>query len=311
MKILVTGGAGFIGTHLVQKLVRDQHEITILDNFSTSASRDSEDISGKVVLGDIRDFGLVEDLVIENEMVVHLAASLGVQRIMESALESMSVNIFGSECVLRAASLHKRRTLIASTSEVYGKNPRQPLSEGDDRVIGIPQNIRWSYSDAKAIEESMAHALFLENGFPVTTLRFFNTVGPGQTGRYGMVLPRFIDAARNGENLRIFGDGLQTRVFCHVDDAVRAIVATLFSDKSIGEVYNVGGEGEISIKDLAEKVIKISGSTSLIEYLDYKLAYPAGYEDMPRRVPNTEKIFNHFGWRAEKNIDEIISELVN
>ena len=220
MKILITGGAGFIGSHLVFSLEGLGNEITVLDNMTTGSSSNLQGFEGKLVPGDIRNSLLVEELVMDNDCIIHMAASLGVQRIMESTLESMSVNILGSEVVLLASAKHGKRTLIASTSEIYGKNPKQPLSETDDRVIGSPQKIRWSYSDAKAIEEAMAQALFVEENLPVTTVRFFNTVGPKQTGRYGMVIPKLVSSAVKNETLKVHGDGSQSRVFCHVLDAV-------------------------------------------------------------------------------------------
>jgi UDP-glucose 4-epimerase len=221
----------------------------------------------------------------------------------------MSTNITGSEVVLLAATHHKKRIIIASTSEIYGKNPKQPLSETDDRVVGAPQKIRWTYSDAKAIEEAMAFALHQENKLAVTTLRLFNTVGPRQTGRYGMVLPRFVQAALKNEPLTIYGDGNQSRVFCHVDDAVQAIATIAKTQSTIGDVYNVGGTGEVTIKDLADKVVKLTGSTSEITYTPYSQAYPAGFEDIQRRVPDISKIKTAIGWSPMRELDQIISDI--
>jgi UDP-glucose 4-epimerase len=238
-----------------------------------------------------------------------MAAALGVNTILESPLESMSTNITGSEVVLNAAAKHNKRIIIASTSEIYGKNPKQPLSETDDRLVGAPQKIRWTYSDAKAIEEAMAFALHQEKKLAVTTVRLFNTVGPRQTGRYGMVVPRFVQAALKNEPITIYGDGTQSRVFCHVQDAVAAIAKMAETDSTIGDVYNVGGTGEVSIKQLAERVLQITGSTSEITYTPYSDAYPAGFEDIQRRVPDISKVKNAIGWAPTKDLAQIISDI--
>jgi UDP-glucose 4-epimerase len=238
-----------------------------------------------------------------------MAAALGVNTILESPLESMSTNITGSEVVLLAATKYNKRIIIASTSEIYGKNPKQPLSETDDRVVGAPQKIRWTYSDAKAIEEAMAFAMHQENKLPVTTVRLFNTVGPRQTGRYGMVVPRFVQAALNNQPISIYGDGTQSRVFCHVDDAVQAIAAMSTTDSTIGDVFNVGGTGEVTIKELAEKVIAVTGSTSAITYTPYSDAYPTGFEDIQRRLPDISKIKSALGWSPAKDLTQIISDI--
>jgi UDP-glucose 4-epimerase len=243
------------------------------------------------------------------DLVLHMAAALGVNTILENPIESVSTNFTGSEVVLTAATKLNKRIIIASTSEVYGKNPKQPLSETDDRVVGAPQKIRWTYSDAKALEEAIAHALFLTKQLKVTTVRLFNTVGPRQTGRYGMVLPRFIQSAINNKPITIYGDGTQSRVFCHVQDAVKAILTLAATDSSIGEVYNIGGVGETTIKQLAEKVIQRTKSTSTITFTPYDDAYPAGYEDMQRRVPDTTKIKSSIGWSPSNNLDNIIDDV--
>jgi UDP-glucose 4-epimerase len=233
-----------------------------------------------------------------------------VDNIMRDTIESISTNIYGSEVVLQAASKFKKRIFIASTSEIYGKNPKQPLSEEDDRVIGTPQNFRWSYSDAKAIEESIARVLFLEKDLQVTTVRFFNTIGPRQTGKYGMVVPKFIKSALLGDDIQVYGDGKQTRVFCHVIDAVDGVISLLNNPKSIGEVFNIGGVGEISIFDLAKKVIQLTDSKSRIVNVPYLLAYPEGYEDMQRRVPNISKMESLTGWKPKFSLDKVISDIL-
>ena len=311
MRVLITGGAGFIGSHLADHYVARGDDVTILDNFSTGAKENIAHLAGKITItdGDIRNFDLVEKLTKEADLVLHMAAALGVNTILESPLESMSTNITGSEVVLNAAARFNKRIIIASTSEIYGKNPKQPLNEGDDRVVGAPQKIRWTYSDAKAIEEAMATALHAQSKLPVTTVRLFNTVGPRQTGRYGMVVPRFVQAALKNEALTIYGDGTQSRVFCHVDDAVQAIATIAATDATIGEVFNVGGSGEITIKALAEKVIITTNSQSVITYIPYSDAYPAGFEDIQRRVPDISKIKKAIGWAPTKDLETIIKDI--
>ena len=240
-----------------------------------------------------------------------MAAALGVDNILENPIESISTNYHGSEVILNAAVRYDKRIIIASTSEIYGKNPKQPLSEMDDRVIGTPQKLRWTYSDAKALEEATAHALFLKNNLRVTTVRLFNTVGPRQTGKYGMVLPRFVKAAKNNELLNIYGDGKQSRVFCHVKDSVSAVIKLTQLDNSIGEVFNIGGLEEISILNLAKLVIKLTGSKSTLSFIPYSEAYSNGYEDMERRVPDITKIRNFTGWEPKNSLLNIISDIQN
>jgi len=311
MRVLITGGAGFIGSHLADHYVNAGHTVTLLDNFSTGSKTNIAHLEGSVTTidGDIRNVDLINELTKDSDLVLHMAAALGVNTILESPLESMSTNITGSEVVLNAAAKHNKRIIIASTSEIYGKNTKQPLNETDDRVVGAPQKIRWTYSDAKAIEEAMAFALYQERKLPVTTVRLFNTVGPRQTGRYGMVVPRFVQAAIKNEPLTIYGDGTQSRVFCHVHDAVQAIVTVAANDATIGDVYNVGGTGEVTIKQLAEKVIAITGSKSEITYTAYSDAYPAGFEDIQRRVPDISKVRNAIGWAPTKDLVQIISDI--
>ena len=311
MRVVITGGAGFIGSHLADHYVAAGDDVVVLDNFSTGSTSNISHLDGKITIidGDIRNTELVSSLIKDADLVLHMAAALGVNTILESPMESMSTNITGSEVVLLAATHHKKRIIIASTSEIYGKNPKQPLSETDDRVVGAPQKIRWTYSDAKAIEEAMAFALHQEKKLAVTTVRLFNTVGPRQTGRYGMVLPRFVQAALKNEPLTIYGDGNQSRVFCHVDDAVQAIATIAKTQSTIGDVYNVGGKGEVTIKELADKVVKLTGSTSEITYTPYSQAYPAGFEDIQRRVPDISKIKTAIGWSPMRELDQIISDI--
>jgi UDP-glucose 4-epimerase len=311
MRVFITGGAGFIGSHMADHYVNAGHTVTLLDNFSTGSKSNTSHLEGKVITvdGDIRNIVLVDQLTKDADLVLHMAAALGVNTILESPLESMSTNITGSEVVLNASAKHNKRIIIASTSEIYGKNPKQPLSETDDRVVGAPQKIRWTYSDAKAIEEAMAFALHQEKKLPVTTVRLFNTVGPRQTGRYGMVVPRFVHAALKSEPLTIYGDGNQSRVFCHVLDAVSAIATMAATDSTIGDVYNVGGTGEVTVKQLAEQVLSVTGSTSEITYTPYSDAYPAGFEDIQRRVPDISKVKSAIGWAPTIDLKQIISDI--
>jgi len=313
MRVFITGGAGFIGSHLCDALVAEGKEITILDNLSTGSKKNIAHLEGKIKVfqGDIRDQKLVESLVEGSDLVLHMAAALGVDNILENPIESISTNFYGSEMVLNASTKYDKRIIIASTSEIYGKNPKQPLTETDDRVIGSPQKLRWSYSDAKALEEASAHFLHTTKKLRVTTIRFFNTVGPRQTGKYGMVIPRFVKAALENGPLKVFGDGSQSRVFCHVKDTIEAILLLSRTNKSIGEVFNIGGKGEITILDLAKIIIKQTNSNSKITFADYKDAYAIGFEDMTRRVPDVSKIKLFTGWEPEIDLKTIISDVAN
>jgi UDP-glucose 4-epimerase len=311
MRVLVTGGAGFIGSHLADALIARGDQVVALDNFSTGSTANIKHITKnfEIIDGDIRNTDLINDTIKYVDLVFHMAAALGVNTILESPLESISTNIAGSEVVLNAAANHKKRILIASTSEIYGKNPKQPLKETDDRVVGSPQKIRWSYSDAKAIEEATAFSLNQEKGLKVTTVRLFNTVGPRQSAHYGMVVPRFVSSALKNEPINVYGDGTQSRVFCHVHDAIEALLALVGTDKTINEVYNVGGTGEITIKELADTVIRETKSQSSIEYIAYEKAYAPGFEDMQRRVPDISKIKQELNWAPKKNLSQIISDV--
>ena len=312
MRVFITGGAGFIGSHLCDALIAEGKEVTILDNLSSGSKKNIAHLEGKiqVVQGDIRDQKLVESLVAGSDLILHMAAALGVDNILENPIESISTNFYGSEIVLNAATKYDKRIVIASTSEIYGKNSKQPLSETDDRVVGTPQKLRWTYSDAKALEEATAHALFLTNNLKVTTIRFFNTVGPRQTGKYGMVIPRFIKAAIENKPLNVFGSGSQSRVFCHVSDSVRAVTTLACSSSAIGEVFNVGGKGEISILDLAKLIVERTNSKSEIIFTEYENAYSVGFEDIERRVPDISKIKKLTGWEPKINLQTIIDDVI-
>jgi len=313
MRVLITGGAGFIGSHLADALIARGDHVVALDNFSTGSTANIKHITKnfEIIDGDIRNEVLVNETTKDVDLVLHMAAALGVNTILESPLESISTNIAGSEVVLKVAATHKKRILIASTSEIYGKNPKQPLNESDDRVVGSPQKIRWSYSDAKAIEEAMAFSLNQEKGLKVTTARLFNTVGPRQSAQYGMVVPRFVRSALKNEPINIYGDGTQSRVFCHVHDAVAGLLALVGTDETINEVYNVGGTGEVTIKQLAEAVIKQTNSNSTIEYIPYEKAYAPGFEDMQRRVPDIGKIKEAIAWQPQRDLAQIISDVAD
>jgi len=313
MKVLITGGAGFIGSHLCDALLAEGKEVTILDNLSTGSKKNIAHLEGKIKVfqGDIRDQKLVESLVENCDLVLHMAAALGVDNILENPIESISTNFYGSQVVLNAAVKYDKRIFIASTSEIYGKNPKQPLSETDDRVVGTPQKLRWTYSDAKALEEATAHYLYLTKSLRLTTIRFFNTVGPRQSEKYGMVIPRFIGSALRKEPLRIFGTGSQSRVFCHIQDVVDGVIQLSKAESTIGEVFNIGGIEEISINHLATKIIELTQSESRIIHVPYGKAYAIGFEDMERRVPDISKIKSFVGWRPQKDLNQIIIDIIN
>ena len=313
MRAFITGGAGFIGSHLADALIARGDSVTILDNLSTGSKENIAHILDKItfVEGDIRHLELVQQLIKDSDVVFHMAAAVGVHTIMNHTIDSVSTNFTGSEVVMDASLKFNKRLIISSTSEIYGKNPKQPLSETDDRVVGTPQMVRWTYADAKALEEAVAYALFKTKGLKQTTLRFFNTVGPRQTGHYGMVVPRFVQAALRGEPIPIHGDGTQSRVFCHVEDVITAVLLVTNNDTTIGEVFNVGGIGEISIKELAEKIIERTNSSSRITYTPYTNAYPPGYEDMRRRVPDTTKLRTQLKWEPTHLIDSIIDDVIS
>jgi UDP-glucose 4-epimerase len=311
VRYLITGGAGFIGSHLAEKLTTRGDKVVVFDNLSTGLAENLSGIKDKILFheGNILDRAVIEKFVLESDYVVHLAAALGVFNIINKPLESLKTNLRGSELVLEVCDKYRKPVLIASTSEIYGKNNKVPLNEEDDRIIGHPLKSRWSYSEAKAVDESLAYFYYLENKLPVRIVRFFNTVGPRQVGHYGMVLPRFVSAALKNEPLSVYGTGDQIRCFCHIDDAVKALVLVMDSDKTVGEVYNVGNNQQISIIELAKKVIEFTGSSSSIEKIAYEKAYPEGFEDMQRRVPDISKIRRVLGWAPEINLDQIIKDI--
>ena len=315
MRILITGGAGFIGSHLTDRLVAEGHQITILDNLATGRKENlSAHLDGtKVTLieGSILDLPLLDGLIKETEYVFHLAAAVGVFNIVNHPLDSLMTNIRGTENVLEAAHKYSKPVFVTSSSEVYGKNDSDSLKESDDRVLGAPVTLRWSYSEAKAIDESLAYAYWVEKKLETRIVRFFNTVGPRQLGAYGMVVPRFVQFALQNEPITIYGNGEQTRCFGHVLDAVDAVVRIAFAENTIGKVINIGNDFEISINDLAKKVIAETNSKSEIVYVPYEEAYGDGFEDMERRVPNIDLIKSLVGWEPQRDLATMISDIAD
>jgi UDP-glucose 4-epimerase len=311
MKYLITGGSGFIGSHLAEKLLLSGNQVSIIDNLSTGVKANLANVEGKISFkqGSILDQVLIDQMVAESDFVVHLAASLGVFNIVNHPLDSLRTNLKGTEIVLEASDKHSKPVLIASTSEIYGKNNKVPLSEEDDRIIGHPLKSRWAYSEAKAVDESLGYFYYLENKLPVRIVRFFNTVGPRQVGHYGMVVPRFVSSALKNEPIEVYGSGEQIRCFCHVDDAVRALLLVMESEQAVGEVFNVGNNQQISIMDLAKKVIELTNSKSEIVKVPYAEAYPEGFEDMQRRVPDISKINTVLGWSPQIGLNQIVKDI--
>jgi len=313
MKILVTGGAGFIGSHLCERLIKDGHNVIALDSSSTGRVSNLQEIinspSFQFIDGSILDTGLLNSIMVEVDYVFHLAAAVGVFNIVQNPLASLLTNIRGTENVLEAAESLGVPVFLTSSSEVYGKNVSDSLKESDDRILGSPTTLRWSYSEAKAIDESLAYAYHVEKGLTTRIIRFFNTVGPRQLGAYGMVVPRFVNAAIKDEPITIYGDGNQTRCFAHVYDAIDAVMAVAFAENTVGKVINIGNNYEISIIALAEKIIKQLGSKSEIIYVPYQEAYGEGFEDMERRVPNLALIKELVGWSPKRDLTTIISDI--
>ena len=310
MQILLTGGAGFIGSHLADRLLSAGHSVTVLDNLTTGRLANLDLSSGvELVQGDVLDLELVKGLVQKTDYVFHLAAAVGVFNIVNNPLSSLLTNVRGTENILQASHETNTPVFITSSSEVYGKNISDSLKETDDRILGAPTTLRWSYSEAKAIDESLAHAYHLEKQLETRTVRFFNTVGPRQVGAYGMVVPRFVNSALLNEPITIYGSGEQTRCFAHVYDVIDAVVAIAFEKNTIGKVINIGNDFEISINDLAQKIIEETGSVSEIIHVPYVEAYGDGFEDMERRVPNIELINQLVGWKPKRDLSAIITDI--
>ena len=315
MKYLVTGGAGFIGSHLCDALLERGDSVVVLDNLSTGNKKNIEHLVGnpsfELIEGSILDVEIVDNVVASVDHVLHLAAAVGVFTIVDKPLESLTTNLRGTENILEAAHKHHKEVLIASSSEIYGKNAGGALSEESDRIVGSPLKSRWSYSEAKAIDESMAFFYYQEKKLAIRIVRFFNTVGPRQVGHYGMVVPRFVSAALKNEPLTVYGTGSQSRCFCHVKDAVAGVLAVIDSNATLGEVFNIGNDEEITIEDLAHEVIELTGSTSPIEKVLYEKAYAPGFEDMQRRIPDIGKIKRVVGWAPKLSLDSIITDIAN
>jgi UDP-glucose 4-epimerase len=313
-KALVTGGAGFIGSHLVDLLIQSGYHVTALDNLSTGQTANlahwDKHPSFQLAVEDIRNEMVMDRLVSECDVVFHLAAAVGVKLIVEKPIDTIEVNIRGTEVVLQAARRYRKRVLIASTSEVYGKSTQVPFRENDDGVFGATTKSRWSYAVSKALDEFLALAYYESAGLPVTIFRLFNTVGPRQVGHYGMVVPRFIQAALADQPIEVYDDGQQTRCFANVYDVVQAILGLAQASATVGEVYNIGSAEEVSILELAERVKRATESDSPIIKIPYEQAYKKGYEDMRRRVPDTTKIRQAIGWQARTPLDETLRQML-
>jgi UDP-glucose 4-epimerase len=317
MRYLITGGAGFIGSHVADALVGRGDRVVILDDLSTGRSENLRDLldgdhAAAVAFhsGSVLNYPLVEGLMHEADIVVHLAASVGVQLIVSKPLDALLNNVRGTEIVLDAAARLGRKVLVASTSEIYGKNAAGPLHEDSDRILGSPFKARWAYSTSKAVDEIFAYEYWRQRGLPTVVARLFNCSGPRQTGAYGMVIPRFVHQALTGEDLTIFGDGTQSRCFCHVFDTVEALLLLLDDERAVGDVFNVGSQNEISIKSLAELVIALTGSSSGVRFVPYNEAYEPGFEDMERRLPDIAKIARLTGWAPRCSLERIVRDVI-
>lgn len=314
MKALITGGAGFIGSHLAEALIQRGDHVTVLDNLSTGRFENVAHLDGhpnfQFVHGTILNEFLVDKLAERCDVIFHLAAAVGVELIIKKPLESLMTNIRGSEVVLEMAHRYRKKMLVASTSEIYGKNSTGPFKESDDRILGSPLKTRWSYSTSKAVDEILAYVYWKEKGVPTIIVRLFNTVGPRQSGAYGMVIPRFVSQALRAEPLIVHGTGKQTRCFLHVRDVVDALLKLIEHPQAVGDVFNVGSQEEVSIEELAKRVLAITKSSSRIVYLPYEQVYEEGYEDMPRRVPDITKVRQLIGFQPTMTLHQIIQSVV-
>lgn len=315
-KVLITGGAGFIGSHLCESYLKQGREVTVLDDFSTGSIENLDSACAsygeqlKIVCDTILNKSLLHDLISSSDLVIHLAAFVGVRYILDNPLSSILVNVGGTESVLELCDQFNKKVLIASTSEVYGKQKNAPLSETDDITFGCSSRLRWSYAGGKLMDEFLALAYNRERKLPTVVVRFFNTVGPRQTGSYGMVIPRLVAQALNNEPMTVFGDGRQTRTFTHVDEVVLAIQKLMESEAAEGEVVNIGGVEEVSILDVARRIKELTGSSSEIQLISYEQAYSGDFEDMQRRVPSTDKLFSLTGFRPTKGLDAILNDVI-
>jgi UDP-glucose 4-epimerase len=314
MHWLITGGAGFIGSHLAEALIEKGNRVTAIDDLSTGSARNLAAIRSharfKLVVDNVANVPVVTELVDSADVVVHLAAAVGVKLIVESPVRTIEINVHGTEVVLQAAAKKGRRVIVASTSEVYGKSQQIPFREDQDLVLGPSTKGRWSYAASKLIDEFLALAYWKEKKLPSTVVRFFNTVGPRQTGRYGMVIPTFVRQALAGEPITVFGSGEQSRCFCHVADVIQGVQSLAVDDRAVGEVFNLGGKEEISILGLAERVKRLTDSKSQIRRMTYDEAYEQGFEDMMRRVPDTTKAERLVGFAPTRKLDEIVRDVI-
>ena len=314
MRALITGGAGFIGSHLVEALLAQGHRVTAVDNLSTGRYQNVEPFLShpqfQFVYETVTNETVMDRLVSECDVIFHLAAAVGVELIVKDPVRTIETNLEGMEMALKLGRRYRKKVLIASTSEVYGKSNDLPFREDADRVMGPTTKSRWSYAESKAIDEFLGLAYHKEFGLPVVICRFFNTVGPRQTGSYGMVIPRFVERALAGEPLRVYGDGGQSRCFCNVKDTVRAVIALAADPKAVGEIYNVGSQEEITIADLAQRVVTRARSSSPIVTVPYDEAYEKGFEDMYRRVPSIDKIKAAIGWQPTIPLDQTLDEVI-
>ncbi len=315
MKILVTGGVGFIGSHLSERLVELGHEVLIIDNLWTSTLSNISKIKDhkgvRCIIDTVLNESVLDDLICECDHIYHLAAAVGVKNIMDHPVETIDTNVKGTEVVLRLANKYKKKVFIASTSEIYGKHVEHSLSEDDNRVMGTVKKRRWAYACSKTLDEFLALAYFDQKKLPVVIGRLFNTVGPRQTGQYGMVLPNFVQSALLGRPIMVYGDGTQRRSFTHVYDVITAIMALMNEPGAEGDVFNVGNGAEISINELAQRVKEMTGSSSEIEHIPYDKAYGPGFEDMERRCPNIDKLKNLTGFKASYDLDAIIQSVID
>lgn len=311
---LITGGAGFIGSHLADYLLERGEKVVLIDNLSTGRYSNIEHLDGRAgfqcYIEDVRHEPLIDELIRHCDRVYHLAASVGVRLVLDKPTESLINNIVGTERVLRSASRYRKPVLITSTSEVYGKSMQALFSEGDDRIMGPTDKSRWGYANSKSTDEFLAMAYYQETKLPVVIVRLFNTVGPRQTGEYGMVIPNFVSKALHGFPVPVYGDGTQTRCFCHVKDVVPALVEMMTRQKAYGGVFNIGSDQEISIKELAELVVRKTGSQAGIQYIPYEEAYPIGFEDMERRVPDLKRAGALIGYRPSRTLDDILEDVI-
>lgn len=315
MRALITGGAGFIGSHLTETLLQAGHQVTVIDDLSTGRFENIQHLTAlphfRFAIETITNETVMDRLISECDVIFHLAAAVGVELIIQSPVHVIQTNILGTAAVLNIANRYRRKVLLASTSEVYGKNGNPPFKEDDDSLLGPTTKSRWCYSVTKAVDEFLALAYHSERQLPVVLMRFFNTVGPKQTGQHGMVVPRFVQKALANEPITIYGDGQQTRCFCNVADTVRAIIALNESPGAVGQVFNIGSTEEVTIEQLAERIKDLTGSQSEITRISYEEAYETGFEDMSRRIPDTTKLYNLTGWQPRYSLDDTLEQVID